>query len=159
MAYKAIMEIIVKRKVYLLLLILAIGFLANLIWENAQAFMYEGYTDFLSHFLVCFIATIVDALVILLMYLLFAAAYKDIYWMKCWNGKNISILLLIGGTLAVGFEKWALVKAEWRYNELMPIVPLLDIGFSPLLQLMILPFITYYFSYLILKSNKSIIEK
>ena len=42
------------RKFSLLLYIFIIGFLLNLIWENFQAPLYEGFTNFWEHFMMCF---------------------------------------------------------------------------------------------------------
>lgn len=139
------------KKPHLLLLVFIIGFLTNMVWENAQAFLYEGYTGFLSHFMICFIATIVDALVILLFYLCIAVIRRDMYWIQYWDWKLINLLMIAGGVVVVGFEKWALLKGEWSYTEAMPVVPFLEVGLLPLLQLMILPVLTFYICGEILK--------
>ena len=34
----------------------------------------------------------------------------------------------------------------WSYNELMPIIPYLNVGLSPVLQMIIVPIITYFIS-------------
>lgn len=126
--------------------ILAIGFLVNLLWENAQAFLYVGYRGFIEHFWICFVASVIDALVILLVYLVLALVYKDIYWPRHYTIVRYAVVALIGGALAVGFEIWALEKEEWAYTALMPVVPGLKVGLSPLIQLIVLPVITYYTS-------------
>lgn len=60
--------------------ILTIGFRVNLIWENAQAPLYEGYNGFFRHFWVCLVAAVMDALVLLLLYFLLAAFSHSLYW-------------------------------------------------------------------------------
>lgn len=126
--------------------ILVIGFLVNLVWENAQAFLYAGYGGFIEHFWVCFVASVMDALVILLVYLLLALAYKDAYWPRYDSYVRYAVVAAIGGALAVGFELWALETGEWEYTPLMPVVPGLRVGLSPLVQLMVLPVLTYRIS-------------
>lgn len=135
-----------KKKNELYFYIFLIGFFTNLIWENAQAFLYEGYGGFIHHFMPCFIASIIDALVILLVYFLLALFYHDIYWPKHNRSLRYLVVVLIGGILAVGFELWALTKGEWAYTGLMPVVPYIGVGLSPLLQLMLLPVLTYHLS-------------
>lgn len=139
------------KKTRLLLLTLFIGFLTNLVWENAQAFLYEGYTGFLAHFMICLVAAVVDALVILLLYFFIAIIYRDIYWIQRWNWKPILLLIVLSGMIAIVFEKWALSRNEWNYTNAMPVVPLLHVGLLPLLQLMVLPVLTFYITSKVLK--------
>ena len=140
------------RKVRLLLYIFIIGFLLNLIWENVQAPLYEGFTNFWEHFMMCFWASLVDAAVILLLYALFALWYKDSFWIKHLNWKNGLVLMLVGAAIALGFEFWAFENEAWAYTERMPVVPALNIGLSPLLQMMLLPLFTFILSYRIAKA-------
>jgi hypothetical protein len=135
------------KKVRLILYIIIIGFLLNLIWENAQAPLYEGYESFWQHFMICFWASLVDVAVILLIYGLFAIWYKDFFWITYMNWKIGTLLITAGGIIAVGFEYWAFESGTWAYTENMPIVPVLMTGLSPLLQMMLLPLLTFWLSY------------
>ena len=137
----------------LILSIFGIGFLLNLIWENVQAPLYEGYTNFWDHFMMCFWASIVDAAVILLLYGLFSIWYKDFFWIKYLNWKNGLMLMLAGAAIALGFEYWAFENEVWAYTERMPVVAVLEIGLSPLLQMMLLPLLTLILSYKMLKKG------
>ena len=135
----------------LILTIFFIGFFLNLVWENVQAPLYEGYTNFWDHFIMCFWASLVDAAVILLLHSLFAIWYKDLFWIKHLNWKNGLLLMLAGVAVALGFEYWAFENEVWAYTERMPVVGVLEIGLSPLLQMMLLPLITLYVSYRMVK--------
>lgn len=103
--------------------------------------------------MICLVATVVDALVILLLYLSLAVIYRNIYWIQRWHWKPMLLLIILGGMIAIVFEKWALLRNQWNYAEAMPIVPLLNVGLSPLLQLMILPVLTFYINHLILNKD------
>jgi hypothetical protein len=131
------------KKARLILSIFTIGFLLNLIWENVQAPLYEGYTNFWDHFMMCFWASLVDATVILLLYSLFAVWYKDFYWLRYINWKSAAVLMVLGAAIAVGFEQWAFDNGTWSYTDSMPVV-FLSTGLSPLLQMMVLPVLTYF---------------
>lgn len=85
------------KKYCLLLIIFITGFSLNLIWENAQAPLYEGYTGFWDHFMICFWAGLIDAIVTLQLFTLPAAWYRNLYWIKNMNWKNILLLILLGG--------------------------------------------------------------
>lgn len=131
------------KKVWLILSIFIIGFLLNLIWENVHAPLFEGFTNFWDHFMICFWASLVDAATILLLYGLVVFWYKDLYWFRYMNWKVALILIMAGGAIAVGFEYWAFAIDYWAYAEEMPVVPYLGVGLSPLLQMMLLPLLTF----------------
>ena len=140
------------KKARLIFSVFIIGFLLNLIWENAQAPLYEGYTNFWNHFMTCFWASLVDAAIVLLLFGLLAIWYKDFYWIKYINWKVATALVLLGGGIAVGFEQWAFNKNMWSYADSMPVV-FLNTGLSPLLQMMLLPLLSYCSIRKILKYN------
>ena len=143
------------KKARLIFSIFIIGFLLNLVWENAQAPLYEGYTNFWSHFMVCFWASLVDAAVVLRLFGLLAIWYKDFYWVKYINWKSAAVLVLLGGGVAIGFEQWAFNNETWSYTDRMPVI-LLDTGLSPLLQMMLLPLLTYFISQRILRVSTGV---
>lgn len=134
------------KKSRLLLYITVIGFLLNLFWEVVQRPLYEGYEGFLDTFFTCLWASVVDVLAILVFWVLFASFYKDPFWIKNINWKAASLLILLGGAVAVGFEQLAHRESYWLYTDAMPVVPYLDTGLSPLLQMMLLPLLTFWLS-------------
>jgi hypothetical protein len=57
---------------------------------------------------------------------------------------SISILTIITGvTYTVYSERSNIASGAWAYSEVMPIIPWLDIGLTPILQWLIIP--GYYF--------------
>lgn len=117
------------------------GFLLNLIWENLQAPFYTGYTGFAAHFLPCLYSAFGDmAIIAVIFYLVIkpdsANGYETIL-------KKIPALLFIGLVISVGIEKWALAYSKWNYTAVMPMVPAVNIGLLPMLQMLILPFLTF----------------
>lgn len=131
------------KKTQLVFYVFIIGFLLNLVWENAQAPLYEGYTNFWDHFMICFWASLVDAAVVLLLYGLLSFWYKDFYWVQDLNWKSVAVLVFLGGGIAIGFEQWAFKNNMWSYKNNMPVI-FSGIGLSPLLQMMLLPLLTFY---------------
>jgi hypothetical protein len=78
--------------------------------------------------------------------LLLAAWYRDFFWVEYLNWKAAVTIILAGGAIAVGFEYWAMETESWAYTEDMPVVPYMEIGLSPLLQMMLLPLLTFWLS-------------
>lgn len=126
---------------------LGISFVAHLLWENAQAPLYEGFTSFPQHFWICFKATWGDLLFMFVIYATLAVVHRNPLWV---NDKATHthpatwiLTLLVGILLAVSFELWAVhIDHRFAYAEAMPIVPILRIGLTPVLQMMLLPLMT-----------------
>lgn len=63
-----------------------------------------------------------------------------------WPLKLTAVKYVVGFTMVVGigytvFSEWLniVVREAWAYSELMPIVPVIDAGLSPLLQWIVIP--------------------
>lgn len=56
-------------------------------------------------------------------------------------------MVLIGGAGAVLSEMRHLSLGSWAYDDSMPIIPLVNVGISPVLQFMLLPLLSYKLSY------------
>jgi hypothetical protein len=55
--------------------------------------------------------------------------------------------MLTGGTGAVLAEVWQLSIGTWSYASAMPLIPVVNVGLSPVLQFMILPIFIYRLSF------------
>lgn len=127
------------------------SFLLHLLWENLQAPLYEGYMSLLQHFWICFKATWGDLLFMLTIYAALAIVHRDPFWVAdravCTNSATWVIVPLIGVLLALSFEFWAVyVDHRWQYTEAMPLIPVLQIGLTPVLQMLIIPLVTLLFT-------------
>lgn len=133
-----------KTLLRLAFLITIIGFLANFIWENLQVPLYGyRYRDFFQHFPMCLFAAIGDVVLIMLFYAIIAWYRKNWLWIEKVSIKDILILLFMGGIGAIVIEQIALPLDVWSYSSGMPIIPILDVGVTPIVQMMILPFVTF----------------
>lgn len=124
--------------------IFTIGFFLNLIWENAQAPLYRGFTDFQTHFIICFWASLVDAAAVLFLTFLISSWRKNCNWITNIKWKEAVVLMIFGGLLALIFEVFALEFGIWEYSSKMLLAPFFFVGVTPLLQMIILPPVTIY---------------
>lgn len=121
------------------------SFLLHLVWENAQAPLFQGYESFSQHFPICLKATATgDMLFALVIYLVLALIHRD--WWCLNNPKTYRLLatwllpIIVGLLLAASFELWAVhVAHRWQYTATMPMIPFLQIALLPLLQLLVVP--------------------
>ena len=67
-----------------------------------------------------------------------------LFFMKIpYLGKNLYYVFIIGFIAAVLIEKYALQTNRWQYNELMPIIPFINVGLTPAIQLGVLSYIIF----------------
>lgn len=129
--------------VRLLLSIAGISFLLNLVWENTQAPLYEGYQSFWQHFLICLKATLGDVFIVLVMYGALALFTKDRLWVQHMSATIMTATVLMGIGIAIIIESVALATGRWSYNGML-LIPLLRVGILPVLQMAITPLLTFY---------------
>lgn len=131
-------------------IILAFAFLLNLVWEMLQMPLYKELGWNMQSFLFCALASVADANMTLLLYYAFALFYKDPFY-----GANLTLattlmLAVVGGLGAILAEMKYTAEGTWAYADSMPIVPIVNVGLSPVLQFMVLPVLTYYLTFKIL---------
>ena len=112
----------------------------NYVWEMAQMPLYQDMPfAALSSWLLCFRASLGDGLIIVMIWALGAGLYKQVRWFRPLRLGPALLLLASGALIAVAIELHALANQRWAYSDLMPIVPWLEIGLSPFVQLLLLP--------------------
>ena len=125
-----------------------IGFLLHLAWENLQAPLYINFLSYAQHFEACLRATATgDMFAMLLIYLSLAIIHQRLFWL---TDKSVYrhpatwiIPIFIGVMIAVIFELRAVYATQsWQYTDTMPLVPFLQIGITPVLQMIIIPPLT-----------------
>ena len=101
-----------------------------------------GYQDFVR---LHWIASIKDALMVVGLYLLVAIFTRNAAWGKRFSNQRIIFLLSFGFLWAVGVEyNAAVVKHLWSYAKTMPVLPGINVGVSPVLQMMIVPLVAIF---------------
>lgn len=124
---------------YIVALIIT-AFLLHVIWENAQAPLFVGYQSFSQHLAICLIGTLGDVVITLLTLALVWLLKKDIPSTKA----DFLALAIIGLMIAIAIEQNALLLDKWNYTSAMPLLPYLQVGLLPILQMtFLLPFSFY----------------
>lgn len=126
--------------------IIIISFIMNLIWENAQAPLYENYSGFFQHFSICLKGTLGDVVIIFIIYGIVSFSMNDWYWPRKFGRREILLILILGILIAIIIEERALQYGLWAYTSQMPLLPFLGIGLLPVLQMVILPITTFWLS-------------
>ena len=122
--------------------------LGNLVWEFAQLPLFTiwktGSTGEIVFAAVhCTGGDILIATASLMLALLLWGAgwpsARDVY-------RRVAALTVVLGLAYTIFSEWlnVVVRKSWAYSELMPIVPIVDAGLSPLLQWIVVPLTAFW---------------
>lgn len=118
--------------------LLCAAFVLNWLWEGAQMKAYAPHGTPTAAMLRCTFATFADVAITLGLYAIGALAAKRLYW-GLRGGWNVYLTCaLLGFAYAVLVERQATASGRWSYSWHMPIIPLLEVGLWPVLQLTLL---------------------
>lgn len=112
----------------------AIAFGLNWIWEIGQMFAYvaESGDSWTKSFLFCTLASVGDAIVTIAIYVFLK------FLMKPGGAKFYLCAAILGASCAVGFEWFAFRFGLWSYGEQMIVLPVINVGLLPFVQLTLL---------------------
>jgi hypothetical protein len=120
--------------------IFVIAIIANYPWEIAHSSLYEGMSDFSLALWHCFVASLGDGALVLLIFGAGWAALRRSDWFVNPGRRGYLVMLVVGLGAGVVVE-WAAVHVmgRWAYAPRMPVIPILNIGLTPVAQMLALP--------------------
>ena len=128
------------------LMMTVLGFILNFAWELLQMPLYDNTSFKISHVGFCALGSVADAIMVVLIYFSLAIVFKTLFWMRPLKWQRIIVAVLIGGVGSALSEIRHLSLGNWAYSDLMPLLPIIKVGLSPVLQFMILPVLIYILS-------------
>jgi hypothetical protein len=126
------------------------AFLLNYPWEFSQVPLFAGVAD-APHWTAikgCAIAALGDAVIMLVAYWFVAVIARSRHWIAVPTAAHLMLFVAVGVTITVVIEQLALRGLwfkSWSYSPLMPVIPGIGVGLSPLLQWLVLPPLTAWF--------------
>jgi hypothetical protein len=124
------------------------SFVLNEIWEMAQMSSYvetAGHS-WMSTLGLCTRAAVGDVGIILSIYAAGALGAGDPVWGLRGRWNIYATAAVLGLAYAALVEHSALAAGRWSYTKFMPVVPGLGAGLWPLLQMTLLPPLTFLFA-------------
>jgi hypothetical protein len=114
--------------------------IVNYPWELAHSPLYEGMGDFGLARRHCFVASLGDGLLVLIIFGAGWAAQRRSNWFMN-PGRNGYLVMLAVGLVIGVFVEWTAVHVmgRWAYTPRMPMIPLFNIGLTPVAQMLALP--------------------
>jgi len=145
-------KVIDKRNYQYFIVTTAIAaFILNFVWEVAQGPLYEGFQYDLGHVSFCALASVADMFMVLILLFAFGLIFKNVLWIVPVRFNRSLGLILVGGVGAMLAEMWHTASGDWSYADTMPLIPILEVGLSPVLQFTVLPLLVFVLSKKILK--------
>ena len=121
-----------------LTLVALVSFLLHLGWESLHVQLYTGYENWTGGAPVVFLATIGDVLYTLGAFALVSGFKGSIEWIKEATKRDYLMLVTLGFLIALFVEYKGLALHRWQYLPDMPLIPLLQVGLSPIIQMALL---------------------
>lgn len=86
-----------------------------------------------------------DGLITVALYLLVGMLVKNAGWARRFNRQRFMFLVVLGFLWAVGVEYHATeIAHRLAYAKSMPMIPIINVGVTPILQMVILPFFAIF---------------
>lgn len=125
--------------------IFVVAVFVHFLWEMQQSFAYEMSGLALEQVVLNHLwASLGDGVLTLLPYCAVALARRDACWIGRWRWTDLAWVAGLGLALSLAIEWRALATGRWSYTAAMPIVPILQVGLLPVLQLILLPAPIYW---------------
>jgi hypothetical protein len=128
---------------------MAVVALANLVWEFAQMPLYTLWetgtaSEIAFAALHCTGGDILIALASVMLALLLAGQAS---WPESGNRPLIAITVILGLSYTL-FSEWLNIeiRQSWAYRDVMPVIPVVDAGLSPVLQWIIVPLAAFWWA-------------
>ena len=119
----------------------------HLVWETGHIPLYTIWVDGTWGEIIFAIVhcTGGDLLIAMSAMLLALFIVGDATWPLS-RSRRVLIVALVFGVGYTIFSEWLniVIRAAWAYREIMPVVPIIDAGLTPLLQWIVVPTVAYF---------------
>ncbi len=112
-----------------------IASILNLVWENIHSVLYFLPSGGQITEAMLLRSTFIDALLITVL------AGPFIFWP--WFSQRVWLAIPIGIFVSIIIELRALFAGRWAYTQAMPIIPLINTGLTPTIQLGLIGYVIY----------------
>lgn len=120
------------------------SFTFNVVWEWAHLALYTGYDALGSGWQLVVRVALGDVMYTLFIVLFIAACEKGLDWMGEARLYEYVSASGMGFFVALFVEYKGLWLHRWSYSHAMPMLPILGVGLSPVLQMMVLVPLSVY---------------
>ena len=136
MSYRRSWSVVIKRTFTVFAIAVPISYL----WELCQRPLYVGMADAPESFWHCFVASLGDGMLTLLIYGVAWLAFRRSEGFARVGAARLGFILFMGFIVGLAVEWIGLrVLHRWAYTMAMPLIDDLGLGWVPVLQMMVIP--------------------
>ncbi len=108
------------------------------LWEHTHIVLYTNYAALEGILPVWMFATLGDLLYTFVIIGVISVLKRSITWVYNSTRSEYALAIFFGFLIALVIEYKGLYLGRWEYGLSMPIIPLLHVGLSPILQMMLI---------------------
>lgn len=125
-------------------ILIIVSFITHFVWEYFHFGLYTDYDHWTGSLPVYVLATVGDVLYTLGAFALVSAIKKSYEWISSATVADYFMLVTLGCFIALFVEYKGLALDRWEYRPEMPLIPILGVGLSPILQMTVLLPVTFF---------------
>lgn len=124
-----------------------LGYFLHFIWEVAQCAQFFRHLADNPSIASMFVAASGDVLMMYIVYIAVSLTQESMNWFQSeWTLKILIAISLTSILIAVLVELFALKAERWSYTPINPTIPWLEVSILPILQMLIINPIVFYFA-------------
>lgn len=141
---------VIFRTIFRVMIIATISFILHFIWEILQCTLFYVHGLLPPTITAMIGATFGDTVMTRATFVIVAFATSDFLWVyHRWTPLHWLMIETAALIQSIGIEKIGLQMKRWSYKPLAPILPFIEVGLFPVLQLIILIPVTFMIAALI----------
>ena len=115
------------------------GLAVNFAWEMTHSVLFAPMGEWVCGMWRCFVASLGDGLIVLTIAGAGWLIFRRADWFVRPGLDGYMVMAALGMAIAVLIERWALATGRWAYTGRMLVIPVVQVGLVPVLQMVIVP--------------------
>ena len=128
-----------RRETRLFIATFLVGVAFDFVWEVGQSPLFAPMGGWFLGTWRCFVASLADGVIVLAIAAAGSLLFRRFDWFVRPGLTGYAFMGAVGAALAVGIEVGALATGRWSYADRMPLIPVVQVGLAPVLQMLVLP--------------------
>ena len=130
--------------VFRVVVVFAVAAVLNFAWEMTQSVLFAPMGGSMRGTWRCFVASLGDGVIVVIIGAIGWLWFRRADWMVRPGFAGYALTATAGIAIAILIERHALATGRWAYTERMPVLPVVHVGLVPVLQMVIVPAVTFW---------------
>jgi hypothetical protein len=126
-----------ETRLFIATFLVAVAF--NFVWEVAQSPLFAPMGGWLLGSWRCFVASLGDGVIVMAIAVAGWVLFRRVDWFSRPGIAGYAFMGALGAAAAVAIELGARATSRWSYTDQMPLIPIVQVGLVPVLQMLAIP--------------------